>query len=245
MQEQLASCRLLAATEALLALADPVLRHYEARKRSAGLLAYDDLIAIAQQVCATPVALGCCSSSMAGSTTCCGRGAGHQPGAMGHRPALTEEIFAGAGVERRNQAAERIRTVFAVGDIKQSIYGFQGADAAGFGTWEDSFRSRVTGIGGDFRRVQLNVSFRSTAPVLALVDAVFAEGEARAGVVPDGMVLEHRPDRAGHAGCVELWPLLRPAAKPKPLPWQVPERPERVADAPALLAEAWSRASRI
>ena len=67
---------------------------------------------------------------------------------------------------------------------------------------------------------------------------------ARQGVVPEGEALHHRADREGHAGAVELWPLLRRAAKPKPLPWLVPEQPEQVADAPALLAEARRRAHR-
>jgi ATP-dependent helicase/nuclease subunit A len=125
-----------------------------------------------------------------------------------------------------------------VGDVKQSIYGFQGADTAGFGVWGSTFENRVQGSEGEFRKVPLTTSFRSTAPVLALVDAVFAEDAARQGVVADGETLQHRADREGHAGAVELWPLLRRAAKPKPLAWLVPEQPEQVADAPALLAEA-------
>ena len=132
------------------------------------------------------------------------------PAQWGIAAALTSEFFVGEG--RRDNAH---RTIFAVGDIKQAIYGFQGADAAGFGSWEGEYRRRVQGLDGRFEKVDLNVSFRSTAPVLALVDAVFADGPARAGVVADGATLEHLPDRAGQAGRVELWPLLRPAEKPK------------------------------
>ena len=68
--------------------------------------------------------------------------------------------------------------------------------------------------------------------MLALVDAVFKDGPARQGVVADdGPSLLHLPDRLGHAGSVELWPLLRPAETPAPEPWQVPLEPERVASA--------------
>ena len=48
------------------------------------------------------------------------------PRAMGGHPRLTEEFFAGEG------ARERPRTLFVVGDEKQSIYSFQGADLANF-----------------------------------------------------------------------------------------------------------------
>jgi ATP-dependent helicase/nuclease subunit A len=150
--------------------------------------------------------------------------------------ALTEEFFAGKGVEKRDQPTPR--TVFAVGDIKQSIYGFQGADAAGFARWKGHFGRRIGALGDTLRDVQLKVSFRSTAPVLALVDAVFAEGEARAGVVDAGDVLAHRPDRSEHAGCVELWPMLEAAPTEPPPPWEVPETPSAATGADALLAEA-------
>jgi ATP-dependent helicase/nuclease subunit A len=235
-QPLLAACRLLEATEALLALAGPVLEHYEARKRNAGLLAYDDLIAIAQRVLKDPGSAWVLFKLDGGlDHVLLDEAQDTNPAQWGIAAALTEEFFAGEGVEHRNGAG---RTIFAVGDIKQAIYGFQGADARGFGTWEGTYQRRVAGQGGKFEKVELNVSFRSTAPVLALVDAVFADGPARAGVVPDGATLRHLADRAGHAGTVELWPLLRPADKPKPTPWEVPDAPEAVADAPALLAEA-------
>ena len=45
---------------------------------------------------------------------------------MGGHPRLTEEFFAGEG------AHQRPRTLFVVGDEKQSIYSFQGANLANF-----------------------------------------------------------------------------------------------------------------
>ncbi|MCK8784309.1 UvrD-helicase domain-containing protein [Roseomonas sp. NAR14] len=131
-----------------------------------------------------------------------------------------------------------LRSIFAVGDVKQAIYGFQGADPLGFGSWRRHFAQAVRGAGGEFETVELNVSFRSTAPVLALVDAVFADGPARAGVVAEGQVLHHLPDRLGHAGVVELWPPLAAAKPAPPEPWVVPEVAQGVAGAEALLAEA-------
>jgi ATP-dependent helicase/nuclease subunit A len=242
-QGRLAGCRLLAATEALLALAHPVLGHFDARKRGAGLMAYDDLIATAERVLRDPGSAWVLFKLDGGlDHVLLDEAQDSNPAQWRIAAALTEEFFAGEGTDRRRALSEaeaaRRRSVFAVGDIKQSIYGFQGADTAGFGTWGTAFESRVRGSEGEFRKVPLTTSFRSTAPVLALVDAVFAEELARQGVAADGEPLQHRPDREGHAGAVELWPLLRRAAKPKPLPWLVPEQPEQVADAPTLLAEA-------
>ena len=243
-QGRLAACRLLAATEALLALAHPVLGHFDSRKRGAGLMAYDDLIAHAERILRDPGSAWVLFKLDGGlDHVLLDEAQDSNPAQWRIAAALTEEFFAGQGVEPRRALSEaeamRRRSVFAVGDIKQSIYGFQGADTAGFGTWGGAFERRVRESEGEFRQVPLNTSFRSTAPVLALVDAVFACDEARRGVVPDGAdPLLHRADREGHAGAVELWPLLRRATKPKPLPWHVPEQPEQVADAPTLLAEA-------
>ncbi|SDE09656.1 double-strand break repair helicase AddA [Belnapia rosea] len=246
--EQRAACRLAAATGALLALAAPVLDRSRARQRQAGLLGYGDLIEHVRRILEDPGSAWVLYKLDGGlDHVLLDEAQDSNPAQWGIAAALTAEFFAGAGVERgraRSLSAAAVeapaprRTVFAVGDIKQAIYGFQGADAAGFATWQLHYGRQVADGGGEFRQVQLDVSFRSTAPVLALVDAVFKDGPARQGVVADdGPSLLHLPDRLGHAGSVELWPLLRPAETPAPEPWLVPLEPERVASADALMAE--------
>ncbi len=145
--------------------------------------------------------------------------------------ALTAEFFAGLG------AREAGRTVFAVGDPKQSIFSFQGADPAGFEHWRETLRGRVRMAGEAWREPALEISFRSTEPVLALVDAVFADLPARAGVLAPERRLHHDPVRAGQAGAVELWPLA-PASEPSaPTPWTVPtENLTRISAASRLAA---------
>jgi ATP-dependent helicase/nuclease subunit A len=231
------ACRLLSATRALLGLGAPVLQGYAARKAARGLMDYDDLILSAQRVLQDPGSAWVLYKLDGGlEHVLLDEAQDSNPAQWGIAAALTEEFFAGRGVER-NQP-QPIRTVFAVGDVKQSIYGFQGADAAGFARWKRHFAERCTAISSELRDVQLKVSFRSTAPVLALVDAVFAEGAARAGVVEEGATLVHRPDRTGHHGAVELWPMLEPPESEPPPAWEVPEAPARAAGADALLAEA-------
>ncbi len=230
----MAAARLLAATEALLALGQPVLDHYENRKARAGLLAYDDLIAIARRVLNNPGSAWVLFKLDGGlDHVLLDEAQDTNATQWGIAEALTAEFFAGEGA----RDGERLRTVFAVGDVKQSIYSFQGADPAGFGEWQARFRRKVEGLDQGFASVSLDVSFRSTAPVLALVDAVFAAGPARDGVVRPGETLRHMPNRTGQAGLVELWPLLRKQATPKPDAWDVPETPERATGVEALLAE--------
>lgn len=129
---------------------------------------------------------------------------------------LAEEFFAGSG------ARETGRTIFAVGDYKQSIYGFQRADPNEFQRMRLHFALRVEGASKEWREVQLETSFRSTPAVLSFVDQVFAPDEARAGVSPENTPIHHKPHREGTAGVVELWPLVEPQGRDEPLPWSPP-----------------------
>ena len=114
---------------------------------------------------------------------------------------LTEEFFVGQG------AVERTRTVFAVGDIKQSIFGFQRADPRKLKEMREWFAERSRMADKRFVPVDLNVSFRSTPAVLDAVDWVFGEDEAARGLAEPGDVI-HLPSRKNAPGRVELWPLV-------------------------------------
>lgn len=137
-----------------------------------------------------------------------------------------EEFFASKG-ERGSQ-----RTLFAVGDKKQSIYSFQGADADLFDQKQLDLGKKISAVAA-FRSVPLVLSFRSTAPVLSFADALFATDDARAGV-SSNRPLRHALRRVGEAGRVELWPLKPRAAKAEVRPWDAPvdqageEDPRRV-----------------
>ncbi|MFQ5564224.1 MAG: double-strand break repair helicase AddA [Parvularculaceae bacterium] len=125
-----------------------------------------------------------------------------------------KEFFAGAG------AAERGRTFFAVGDQKQSIYSFQGADAGIFREKEQEI-GKMIGAAAAYDSVPLTLSFRSAAPVLSFVDALFAEEAACEGL-GESAALVHGVNREGAAGCVELWPLAPKPEKQALKPWDAP-----------------------
>ena len=133
--------------------------------------------------------------------------------------ALTDEFFAGEG-----RHGSKTRTLFVVGDRKQSIYSFQGADPVEFETVLGEVGRQVKGAGQEFRPVDLSVSFRSAPEVLQAVDAVFAPGSAARRGADGGVDRDwhHEPNRRGVPGLVEIWPLERPGDKEEELPWQAP-----------------------
>ncbi len=116
--------------------------------------------------------------------------------------ALANEFFAGEA------AHDYPRTVFIVGDEKQSIFSFQGADPLAFDATRQRMVRQVAAKPASFKRVELSLSFRSTAPVLAAVDAVFALPEARDGLLFAEQDISHSVHRKGAAGHVEFWPLI-------------------------------------
>jgi len=120
--------------------------------------------------------------------------------------ALSAEFFAGESAR-----SDILRSVFAVGDDKQSIMGFQGADPAQFLAARDRIFARAADADMQAVSVPLNRSFRSGAAVLALVDAVFADGQdARTGLSLDADTIRHDYSRRGAGGSVTLWPMLVP-----------------------------------
>ena len=118
--------------------------------------------------------------------------------------ALTAEFFAGEG------RGSGIRTVFAVGDEKQSIFSFQGADPAQFGRNRQHFAELARGVGHPLIDQPLITSRRSAPDILAFVDAVFAPEAARAGLTFSGGEIRHEAHRREARGGIEFWPTLKP-----------------------------------
>ncbi len=98
------------------------------------------------------------------------------------------------------------RSLFVVGDTKQSIYGFQGADPRAFADSRDEIATQIAQNMRTIREVPLTQSFRSSAPILNTVDRFFN----------DGSVIEltgfknndHKCFRANATGVVEIAKLM-------------------------------------
>ncbi|MCS6626251.1 double-strand break repair helicase AddA [Roseibacterium beibuensis] len=139
--------------------------------------------------------------------------------------ALTEDFFSGSGGRRFTPvptSGQRLdRTVFAVGDEKQSIYSFQGARPERLRQEAQRYDSLVTGSGATFKGVELATSFRSTPEVLKFVDAVFEGPDRTIALVGEAVaaIPPHQAQRQGQAGCVDLWPLFEDVKPPEPDVW--------------------------
>jgi ATP-dependent helicase/nuclease subunit A len=151
--------------------------------------------------------------------------------------AFTAEFFAGAGLPRLRAALQR--SLFVVGDEKQSIYSFQGADPDLLHIETDTYVQTITAAGQDARPVKLTQSWRSTPQVLSFVDGVFADPALWPGVppAPGDSAVNHIATRIEHAGCVDLWPLEQEPPGEDRQAWDDPLDQESPGSANSRLAE--------
>ena len=156
--------------------------------------------------------------------------------------ALTEGFFSGAG-SRRFGAGKVERTVFAVGDEKQSIYSFQGARPERLNREAQSYETLVRGAGFAYTGVELATSFRSTPEVLGFVDAVFEGPERTRALVGEqvGAIPAHKAMRADDRGCIDLWPLYEDEKPPERDAWDDPVDQEPVQGARKRMAADLAR----
>ncbi len=156
--------------------------------------------------------------------------------------ALIDDFWSGEG------AREKPPTLFVVGDEKQSIFGFQGADLETYQRLRGVFEERAKGANRRLEIVPLEQSFRSAPTILKAVDAVFEDPEIRIGVQSGADPMEHRAFKQDARGLVELWPLIEGEKPADAEPWALPDRTTvadsaelRLARSIALQIQAWLR----
>ncbi|MBP2229713.1 ATP-dependent helicase/nuclease subunit A [Azospirillum agricola] len=224
-----------ASTSALLTLAEAMLESYRARKAARALLDYDDLILAAMTllrgrngVPAVPWVLFKLDGGL--DHILIDEAQDTNPDQWEIVAAIAGEFFSELAASAGDATT---RTVFAVGDEKQSIFSFQRADPAEFARMRRHFQERAEAAERVWAAVDLDISFRSTAAVLEAVDAVFASEAARDGVASAASpVIRHRAFRRGQAGLVELWPPVKPAEAMETPAWAPPVARE-AADSPS------------
>ncbi|QIG48683.1 double-strand break repair helicase AddA [Nordella sp. HKS 07] len=216
---KLATDEMMLATEALVTLAAGIINDYERLKRLYGRYDFEDLILRTRRLLVEQVSAAWVLFKLDGGIDhiLVDEAQDTSPAQWQIVKALAQEFFSGAGAR-----GEAVRTLFVVGDRKQSIFSFQGADPAAFEETRTYFESRLSGADG-LDTVSLSISYRSTRTVLEAVDAVFAGGVARQGLISEGdSDVLHQAVRKGHAGLIELWPVTRKDDKPDYDPWLVP-----------------------
>jgi ATP-dependent helicase/nuclease subunit A len=116
---------------------------------------------------------------------------------------MTDEFFCNYGSSQ---------TVFVVGDEKQSIYSFQGADFKLFQQMREYFKKRSESNGQKFFDVVLKKSYRSTGNILSFVDDVFRAHFPK---------VEHESARSADGGVVEVIDLFENDPSEEEKTWKI------------------------
>ena len=199
-------------SRALYVVARHVAHYYEVTKLRQAVLDYDDLIIKANRLLSS-------SEAMAWVRWKLDFGIHHMlvdeaqdtnPAQWALLASLADEFFAHEADEANN------RTLFSVGDFKQSIYSFQGANPHIFIEKGEEFAHKATQSHHQFDEVKLAMSFRSSKGVLDMVNHVMT------GTDVQGLGGAYNPHEAHFKdkfGLVELWPIVAADKQDEPLPY--------------------------
>ncbi|MFK7751660.1 MAG: double-strand break repair helicase AddA, partial [Sedimentitalea sp.] len=186
---------------ALIRFAQAFLPEYERRKQLRGWLDFDDLIQRARLLLNDPRVAEWVLYRLDGGIDhiLVDEAQDTSPAQWDVIEKLTQEFTSGQGAR-----TDVLRTIFVVGDKKQSIYSFQGADPDAFDRMQAHFGARLAAAGQTLEDLTLEYSFRSASVVLGLVDQVF-QGQDAAGFPRGGL---HRAFKSDLPGRVDLWPVV-------------------------------------
>jgi ATP-dependent helicase/nuclease subunit A len=205
-------------TAALIAIANAVISRYQAAKNRRGLLDYDDLIDKALHLLREDRAAWVHYKLDQGiDHVLIDEAQDTSPKQWEIVRLLTAEFFAGAGARTVN------RTIFAVGDEKQSIFSFQDAAPRAFADMRRHFHRAHDAAGLPFVPREFKHSFRSGPNVLGAVDKVFEQMDVYRSVTSDAAGIPPHlalPDAA--PGLVEIWETLKPDEKRDIEAWDAP-----------------------
>jgi ATP-dependent helicase/nuclease subunit A len=205
-------------SQAFLALACDVLQRYELFKNRRGVLDFDDLIERTRALLRR--------SSPSWVLYKLDRQIGHIliDEAQDTSAAQWEILRSLAEEFAQEEQPAPARTLFAVGDEKQSIYSFQGAAPEKFDVMRRAFAERFHVARLPLDRIELHVSFRSSPTILSTVDAVFAHGDNRRGLSfqPSEPAPQHQAWKADAPGLVEIWEPIGAQKTEPDADWRLP-----------------------
>ncbi len=195
------------------------LPEYERRKQLRGWLDFDDLILRARQVLNDPAVAEWVLYRLDGGIDhiLVDEAQDTSPDQWDVIEKLAQEFTSGEGARSGIE-----RTIFVVGDKKQSIYSFQGADPQAFDRMQADFGRKLQESGSKLWDSTLEYSFRSSSAILGLVDILF-ENRAEAGFHKDAL---HRAFKTDLPGRVDLWPVVEKVEDDDETDWTDPvDRP--------------------
>ncbi|WP_210093118.1 double-strand break repair helicase AddA [Ruegeria sp. HKCCSP346] len=206
-------------TAVLHRFAAAFLPEYERRKQLRGWLDFDDLILRARQVLNDPAVAEWVLYRLDGGIDhiLVDEAQDTSPDQWDVIEKLAQEFTSGEGARSGVE-----RTIFVVGDKKQSIYSFQGADPQAFDRMQEEFGRKLAESGSKLWDSTLEYSFRSSSAILTVVDILF-DNRSDAGFHKDS---QHRAFKADLPGRVDLWPVVEKVADAEDGDWTDPvDRP--------------------
>ncbi|MET4127669.1 double-strand break repair helicase AddA [Roseovarius sp. MBR-6] len=214
---------------ALHAFGAVFIRDYSRAKQRRGLLDFDDLILRARDLLTDPAVAAWVLYRLDGGIDhiLVDEAQDTSPAQWQVIERLAQEFTSGQGAR-----GDTRRTIFVVGDGKQSIYSFQGADPREFDRMQRDFAARLAETDTPLQSRVLAHSFRSAPAILATVDATF-DGAEESGFLPDQSHIAFFDSLPGR---VDLWPVVPKPDKEDPPPWHLPVDIRHESDPAVILA---------
>ena len=202
-------------TLALHRFARPFITQYETTKQQRGWLDFDDLILRTRALLSDPKVAAWVLYRIDGGIDhiLVDEAQDTSPPQWDVIEKLTDEFFSGDGARPQMD-----RTIFVVGDKKQSIYSFQGADPEELDRKAETFQRKIQDARQIFQRRSLDYSFRSSSAILRMVDQTF-DPRAREGFQGD---VQHIAFKEALPGRIDLWPVVEKATSEDDLDWTDP-----------------------
>ncbi len=205
-------------TQALLEIATAAAANYRREKQERGLLDYDDLIDKTLAMLAGG-ASGWVHYKL-------DRGVDHvlideaqdtSPRQWDIVAHIISEFTSGEGARDGVK-----RTIFAVGDEKQSIFSFQGAAPHEFDSRRRGLERKFIDAGLKFDPVSFTYSFRSGAAILQSVDFVFRDEDIYRSIHAENAYPVHETLADAGPSLIEFWELQKPDDKQDIEGWRAP-----------------------
>ncbi|ABY73067.1 UvrD-helicase domain-containing protein [Rickettsia rickettsii] len=215
-------------TNLLTKLAHIILKKYDSYKEENNLLDYDDLIYYTEKLLNNKTTHKWLLHKLESEIN-------HilvdeaQDTSLSQWNIITTLITEFNAVERPNNS------VFIVGDDKQSIFSFQGADLRNFNLVNERLKANLTNANKKFKNITLEYSYRSCTEILQFTYNVLKNIKSNY----PSLFLANNPLISSfrtHQGSVTVWPLVT-SEKQEELFWALPEDYENSKSAADLLIE--------
>ncbi len=218
------SQKLLLHSKLLSLLAGSIITAYDSYKLEKGLLDYDDLIIHTSKLLRSSDAKEWVLYKLDGGIEHLLVDEAQDTSAHQWQiiSSMIEEFHSG------DSGDEKDRTIFVVGDDKQSIFSFQGADVDSFAAMNKRLMQNMQEGGKAFTDVNLEISYRSAKEILEIVHAVFDEIKKKEPSLFTASLMQLTPFRSESSGAVELWPLCEPN-KDEQIFWPIESSPDEKA----------------